>query len=152
MSLLEGFDFIAAEKDTSKKIESLASALERVATIFLNGIGALETQLNDLQTRLAKVETQVETLLRVGVGRGASASIPDRPSRPSRKEEPEAPARAAPPTPTPPPVTAHTGPSASTPPSPRAPMGGTSVKAQMLSELRGFLARRRQVLQRRGAD
>ena len=62
-----GFDFLQAEKDTSKKVEELAQVLENVATIFLNGVGALEKQLQEMRNRLDRMETQIDTMVRMGV-------------------------------------------------------------------------------------
>ena len=138
-----GFDFLAAEKDMSKKVEELAHVLERVATIFLNGVGALEKQLDEMRTRLSKIETQVDTVLRIG---GTSATAPTA-RTPDAAEAPLPP----PPSPGMPPGS-PAGPSAPpgmaappprTPTSPMAATGGIGIRAQMQGELQSFLARRR---------
>ncbi len=152
MSLLEGFDFIAEEKDMAKKIEELANVVERVATIFLNGVGSLEEQirglseqLSSLDSRLSKAETQVETVLRMGAGRPAAAKGPTGPTPPPDSAGPS-------PTHTTGPRTAPTLTEVEqkTPPS---PMGGQmSVQAEMRGELKSFLARRRAALESRMAE
>lgn len=142
---LEGFDFLAAEKDTSKKIEELASVLENVATIFLNGVGSLEKQLEEIRGRIAKVETQVETLLRVGGTRVAPAVAEDEGVASSAPS----PALSTPPTPS---GVGSLGPASPPPRTPTSPLGATSgigIKAQMQGELKSFLARRRAALEAR---
>ena len=152
MSLLEGFDFISAEKDMEKKIEELANVVERVATIFLNGVGSLEEQikglsqqLSSLDSRISKAETQVETVLRMGVSRSAPVSAgPDAPS------SPDSTGPLPPPTPTrpgPQPAPKLTEVEQRTPTSPMS--SGLSVQAEMRGELKGFLARRRAALEAR---
>jgi hypothetical protein len=151
MSLLEGFDFISAEKDMEKKIEELANVVERVATIFLNGVGSLEEQikglsqqLSVLDSRITKAETQVETVLRMGSSRSPASSpaSPDTPTGPTG--------------PKPPPTVDGPGPRTAptlteveqrTPTSPMS--SGLSVQAEMRGELKGFLARRRAALEAR---
>ncbi len=145
---LGGFDFLAAEKDTSKKIEELAQVLERVATIFLNGVGSLEKQIDDLRNRLSIIETQVDTVLRMGGPKGA----PTVTAATSVGEPPK-----AGPTPSPgmPPSQASPGSSpglAAPPQAPTSPMGaaasgGLGIRAQMQGELQSFLARRRAALE-----
>jgi hypothetical protein len=143
--VLEGFDFITAEKDASKKVEELASVVENVATIFLNGIGSLERMLDDMRGRLSKVETQVETLLRVGVTRSAAGATG--PAAPGESAEavatlgPRAPVMPAGPR-------LPAGPAE--PPLPSSPMGATSglgIQAQIQGELRSFLEKRRAVVE-----
>jgi hypothetical protein len=147
---LGGFDFLAAEKDTTKKIEELAKVLERVATIFLNGVGSLEKQMEELRNRLTTIETQVDTVLRMGGPKGAPT-----PSTASASAPPPSPA-AAPTSPGMPPTPA--GPSsppglaAPPPQTPTSPMGaaasgGIGIRAQMQGELQSFLARRRAALE-----
>ena len=142
---LQGFDFLAAEKDTSKKIEELASVLENVATIFLNGVGSLEKQLDEIRGRISKVETQIETLLRVGGTRVAPAvSAEEGVTSPTPSPGPSMP-------PTPSGVSAP-GPASPPPRTPTSPLGATSglgIKAQMQGELKSFLARRRAALEAR---
>lgn len=142
-----GFDFLAAEKDMSKKVEELAQVLERVATIFLNGVGALEKQLDEMRTRLSKIETQVDTVLRIGGTRAMAPST----GTPDATEAPLTP----PPSPRMPPAT-PAGPSAppgmaapppGTPTSPMAATGGIGIRAQMQGELQSFLQRRRAQLE-----
>ncbi len=146
---LGGFDFLAAEKDTSKKIEELAQVLERVATIFLNGVGSLEKQMDELRNRLTTIETQVDTVLRMGGPKGAPISDPT--AKPM-----EAPMDAPPPSPGMPPSPAGPGspPGLAAPPpqTPTSPMGvaasgGIGIRAQMQGELQSFLARRRAALE-----
>ncbi len=159
MSLLEGFDFLSAEKDMEKKIEELANVVERVATIFLNGVGSLEEQIKGLSqqlsvlgSRISKAETQVETVLRMGVSRPAAKG----------QTSPTAPGPASPSGPMP--TTDAASPDHTTPPGPRtapklteveqrtptSPMGGqVSVQAEMRGELKSFLARRRAALEAR---
>jgi hypothetical protein len=143
--VLEGFDFLTVEKDASKKVEELASVVENVATIFLNGIGSLERMLDEMRGRLSKVETQVETLLRVGVVRSAPGTAgtggPSEPSEAVVTLGPRAPA-------------APTGPrlpsGPSEPPAPTSPLGATSglgIQAQIQGELRSFLEKRRAVVE-----
>lgn len=144
---IQGFDFLAAEKDMSKKVEELASVLENVATIFLNGVGSLEKQLEGIRSRLSKVETQVDTMLRVGGGKVA-------PSPAGKVED----VVATSPGVTPPPPVGSSPPTSVTggpPHAPTSPLGATSgigIKAQMQGELRGFLARRRVALEARMAE
>jgi len=133
----EGFDFLSAEEDMSKKVEELASILENVAKIFLNGIGSLEKLLDRLQGRLTKVETQMETLLKLGVTSGSGKVIDSEAvtsSSPKLSQETMLRAEIA----SPPPKT------------PTSPMGATSgmgIQAQIQSELRSFLARRRAAIE-----
>lgn len=142
---LGGFDFLEAEKDMSKKVSELAQVLENVATIFLNGVGALEKQLEMMRGRISKIETQVDTLLRIGGGRVA----------PSMADADEAPIGAPPsPAPTMPPSPAGpstapgmAGPPPQAPTSPMGATGGLGIRAQMQGELRSFLARRRAALE-----
>jgi hypothetical protein len=143
--VLEGFDFITVEKDASKKVEELASVVENVATIFLNGIGSLERMLDEMRTRLSKVETQVETLLRVGVVRAApGAAGPGGLSEPSEAvvaPSPRAPALPAGP---------RLPPGPSEPAAPTSPLGaasGLGIQAQIQGELRSFLEKRRAVVE-----
>lgn len=139
-----GFDFLAEEKDMSKKVEELAQVLENVATIFLNGVGALEKQLEEMRGRLSKIETQVDTVLRIG-GPTATPGIDvgDAPLT-----APYSPAMPPPPSPagpgSPPGLAA---PPPSTPTSPMAATGGIGIRAQMQGELQSFLARRRAALE-----
>lgn len=144
---LGGFDFIAEEKDAAKKIEELAQVLERVATIFLNGVGSLEKQLNEMRTRLSRVETQVDTLLKMGGTRAhsAPATIADAPV-PSTSAPPS-PGIAPPPSPGVPPTPGMAAPPPQTPTSPMAATGGIGIRAQMQGELQSFLARRRAALE-----
>ncbi len=149
---LGGFDFLAAEKDTSKKIEELAQVLERVATIFLNGVGSLEKQLEEMRNRIAKVETQVDTLLRMG----GTTKVPMSPSA-GPISGPEDVEPTTPPSPGLPPPSPPAEPGAAPgvgvpPPTPTSPMGaaasgGLGIRAQMQGELRSFLARRRAALE-----
>ncbi|MFX1317558.1 MAG: hypothetical protein ACFE9D_00340 [Promethearchaeota archaeon] len=145
---LGGFDFLAAEKDTTKKIEELANVLERVATIFLNGVGSLENQMNEFRTRLAKLETQVDTVLRMGGPKGAPT-----PSSTAAPQTPPLTASSSPGMP-PSPTTSGTSPglAAPTPPTPTSPLGaaasgGLGIRAQMQGELQSFLDRRRAALE-----
>ncbi len=144
---LGGFDFIAEEKDAAKKIEELAQVLERVATIFLNGVGSLEKQLNEMRTRLSRVETQVDTLLKMGGTRAPSApsTIADAPLPASTPPSPGI----APPLSPGAPATAPgmAAPPPQTPTSPMAATGGIGIRAQMQGELQSFLARRRAALE-----
>jgi hypothetical protein len=145
---LGGFDFIAEEKDAAKKIEELAQVLERVATIFLNGVGSLEKQLTEMRTRLSTVETQVDTLLKMGGARAPSAPA-------VKADTPAAPAAAPtspglpppPPSPTAPAAPGMAAPPPQTPTSPMAATGGLGIRAQMQGELQSFLARRRAALE-----
>lgn len=128
---LEGFDFLSAEEDMSKKVEELAKILENVANIFLNGIGSLEGVLDKLQGRLTKVETQMETLLRLGVTSGSGKVIDS--------ETVTAASPTLSPEPTPGLVSTQ----------PKAPTSTTGlgadmpIRAQIQSELKSFLTRRR---------
>ena len=145
---LGGFDFIAEEKDAAKKIEELAQVLERVATIFLNGVGSLEKQLNEMRTRLSTVETQVDTLLKMGGARAPSApaTIADAPTPPA--SAPPGPGISPPPSPGAlPPAPGMAAPPPQTPTSPMAATGGMGIRAQMQGELQSFLARRRAALE-----
>ena len=136
-----GFDFLTAEKDISKKVEELASVVENVATIFLNGVGSLEKQLEDLKGRLSKVETQMDTVLRIGGSQ--TATSPGMEAEPSEVAvRPTAPAPGAP---QPPPGIA--GPPPRAPTSPLGATSGLGIKAQMQGELKSFLARRRAALE-----
>jgi hypothetical protein len=141
-----GFDFLAAEKDMSKKVEELAQVLERVATIFLNGVGALEKQLDEMRTRLSKIETQVDTVLRIGGTRTTAPSVgaPDTVETPSTPPSPRMPPQ-SPAGPTAPPGMATPPPG--TPTSPMAATGGIGIRAQMQGELQSFLQRRRAQLE-----
>ena len=143
--VLEGFDFITAEKDASKKVEELASVVENVATIFLNGIGSLERMLDDMRGRLSKVETQMDTLLRVGGARPTSGTT----AVTAPAESAEAAATLGPRAPAMPPAPrVHAGPAE--PPAPTSPMGATSglgIQAQIQTELRSFLEKRRAVVE-----
>lgn len=142
-----GFDFLQAEKDTSKKVEELAQVLENVATIFLNGVGALEKQLQDMRTRLDRVETQIDTMVRMGGARAASAPI----SASTKASE----GSGVPPSPSMPPSPGFTptspGLAAAPPQAPQSPMGATpsaiGIRAQMQGELQSFLARRRAAIE-----
>jgi hypothetical protein len=143
--VLEGFDFLTVEKDASKKVEELASVVENVATIFLNGIGSLERMLDEMRGRLSKVETQVETLLRVGGVRGAAGTA----GAAALSESVEAVATLGPRAPA-----ASAGPRLPTgpaePPAPTSPMGAASalgIQAQIQGELRSFLEKRRAVVE-----
>ncbi len=145
---LGGFDFIAEEKDAAKKIEELAQVLERVATIFLNGVGSLEKQLNEMRTRLSRVETQVDTLLKMGGARAPSAlgTIADAPTPPA--SAPPGPGIAPPPSPGAPAIApGMAAPPPQTPTSPMAATGGLGIRAQMQGELQSFLTRRRAALE-----
>ena len=145
---LGGFDFIAEEKDAAKKIEELAQVLERVATIFLNGVGSLEKQLNEMRTRLSRVETQVDTLLKMGGTHApsAQATIADAPTPPA--STPPGPGIAPPPSPgAPATAPGMTAPPPQTPTSPMAATGGLGIRAQMQGELQSFLTRRRAALE-----
>jgi len=145
---LGGFDFIAEEKDAAKKIEELAQVLERVATIFLNGVGSLEKQLNEMRTRLSRVETQVDTLLKMGGTRAPSAptTIADAPT--PQASAPPGPGIAPPPSPgAPATAPGMAAPPPQTPTSPMAATGGIGIRAQMQGELQSFLARRRAALE-----
>lgn len=143
--VLEGFDFITVEKDASKKVEELASVVENVATIFLNGIGSLERMLEEMRGRLSKVETQVETLLRVGVVRPAAGA----PGAAAPGESAEAVATLGPRAPTMPAgPRLPAGPAEL--PAPTSPMGaasGLGIQAQIQGELRSFLDKRRAVVE-----
>ena len=142
---LGGFDFIAEEKDATKKIEELAQVLERLATIFLNGVGSLEKQLSEVRTRLSTLETQVDTVLKMGGTRAPSAptTMADAPTPPA--SAPPSPGIAPPPSPGTPPGLA--APPPKTPTSPMAATGGIGIRAQMQGELQSFLARRRAALE-----
>ncbi len=151
MSLLEGFDFIAEEKDMAKKIEELANVVERVATIFLNGVGSLEEQikglseqLNSLDDRISKAETQVETVLRMGVSRSTAPGPADAtaPTLPPETTDASSTHSQAPRT-----APKLTEVEQRTPTSPMS--SGLSVQAEMRGELKGFLARRRAALEAR---
>lgn len=143
---LGGFDFIAEEKDAAKKIEELAQVLERVATIFLNGVGSLEKQLNEVRTRLSTLETQVDTVLKMGGTRTPSAPVADAPTPPA--SAPSSPGLAPPPSPSAPPTApGMAAPPPQTPTSPMAATGGIGIRAQMQGELQSFLARRRAALE-----
>ncbi|MFX1508936.1 MAG: hypothetical protein ACFFBR_01390 [Promethearchaeota archaeon] len=143
-----GFDFLAAEKDTTKKIEELAKVLERVATIFLNGVGSLEKQMEELRTRLSKIETQVDTVLRMGGPKGTAPSAPSLSTPPTPADTPASPG--LPPAPSGP--SSSPGLAAPPPQTPTSPMGaaasgGFGIRAQMQGELQSFLARRRAALE-----
>jgi hypothetical protein len=145
---LGGFDFLADEKDTEKKIEELAKVLERVATIFLNGVGSLETQMDDLRKRLSVIETQVDTVLRMGGTKGTPTTGPATAPPPVSAEP--APSPGLPPAPPGPSSTPGLG--APPPQTPTSPMGaaasgGMGIRAQMQGELQSFLARRRATLE-----
>ena len=128
----------------SKKVEELAQVLENVATIFLNGVGALEKQLEEMRSRLSKIETQVDTVLRMG---GPTAA-PDIEVGDAPLKAPSSPGLPPPPTPagpdSPPGIAA---PPPKTPTSPMAATGGLGIRAQMQGELQSFLARRRAALE-----
>jgi hypothetical protein len=145
---LGGFDFIAEEKDAAKKIEELAQVLERVATIFLNGVGSLEKQLHEVRTRLSTLETQVDTLLKMGGTRAPSAPATMADASPALAAPPPSPGMAPPPGPGAP-ATAPglAAPPPQTPTSPMAATGGIGIRAQMQGELQTFLARRRAALE-----
>ncbi len=134
---LEGFDFLSAEEDMSKKVEELAKVLQNVANIFLNGIGSLEELLDRLQGRLTKVETQMETLLRLGVTSG-SGKVIDSETVTASSSELSQEAVLKPDLATPPPKT---------PTSPMGASSGMGIQAQIQSELRSFLARRRAAIE-----
>jgi hypothetical protein len=145
---LGGFDFLAAEKDTSKKIEELAQVLERVATIFLNGVGSLEKQLDDMRSRLARLETQVDTVLRMGGPTTSPTSTPTTGPRTAPIEAPTSPGvPPSPAGPSPPPSLAAPPPQTPTSPMGVAASGGVGIRAQMQGELQSFLARRRAALE-----
>jgi hypothetical protein len=140
-----GFDFLQAEKDTSKKVEELAQVLENVATIFLNGVGALEKQLQEMRNRLDKMETQIDTMVRMG---GAGAPLTTTPKAPATPGDlPPSPPTPASPGMAPP----SPGLAAPPPKTPTSPMGaaqsGMGIRAQMQGELQSFLARRRAALE-----
>ena len=143
-----GFDFLQAEKDTSKKVEELAQVLENVATIFLNGVGALEKQLQEMRNRLDRMETQIDTMVRMGGGRAPSAATS------AGDKVPVSPGVLPPGPPTPAsPGMPPTSPSLAAPPpqTPTSPMGAAQstmgIRAQMQGELQSFLARRRAALE-----
>jgi hypothetical protein len=143
-----GFDFLAAEKDTTKKIEELAKVLERVATIFLNGVGSLEKQMDELRKRLSKIETQVDTVLRLGGSKGTAPSAPTLASPPTPSETPASPGMPpAPQGPSSTPGLAAPPPQTPTSPMGAAASGGIGIRAQMQGELQSFLARRRAALE-----
>lgn len=145
---LGGFDFIAEEKDAAKKIEELAQVLERVATIFLNGVGSLEKQLVEVRTRLSTVETQVDTLLKMGGTRAPSAPPPVADASPTPASAPPSPGIAPPPSPgAPSAAPGLAAPPPKTPTSPMAATGGMGIRAQMQGELQSFLQRRRAALE-----
>lgn len=145
---LGGFDFLAAEKDTTKKIEELAKVLERVATIFLNGVGSLENQMEELRTRLSKIETQVDTVLRMGGSTGVPTPTSTSASQPPPVATSTSPGLPpAPTTPGSPPGVAAPPPQAPTSPMGAAASGGLGIRAQMQGELQSFLARRRAALE-----
>ncbi len=135
----EGFDFLSAEEDMSKKVEELAKILENVANIFLSGIGSLEKLLDKLQSRLTKVETQMDTMLRLGVTSGSGKVIDSEAVTASSPEPGTEPA----------PTPGLAGPSPKTPTSPMSQGGGMGIQAQIQSELRSFLARRRAAIESR---
>ena len=140
-----GFDFLQAEKDTSKKVEELAQVLENVATIFLNGVGALEKQLQEMRNRLDRMETQIVTMVRMGGARAPSAAADKAPASPGSLPP-------SPPTPASPGMpSASPGLAAPPPQTPTSPMGaaqsGIGIRAQMQGELQSFLARRRAALE-----
>lgn len=143
-----GFDFLAAEKDMSKKVEELAQVLENVATIFLNGVGALEKQIEEMRYRLGRVETQVDTLLRMGGPKAAIATSAghDPSSAPlTSHQSPGLPLPPSPAAPNSPPGLA--GPPPNAPASPLGAPDGIGIRAQMQGELQSFLARRRAALE-----
>lgn len=143
---LGGFDFLAAEKDTTKKIEELAKVLERVATIFLNGVGSLEKQMDELRNRLTTIETQVDTVLRMGGPKDAPASAGAPPPSPSAA--PTSPSMPLSPAgPSSPPGLAAPPPQTPTSPMGAAASGGIGIRAQMQGELQSFLTRRRAALE-----
>ncbi|MFX1576379.1 MAG: hypothetical protein ACFFCF_04325 [Promethearchaeota archaeon] len=145
---LGGFDFLAAEKDTTKKIEELANVLERVATIFLNGVGSLEKQMDELRNRLAIIETQVDTVLRMGGPKTAPTTPSAATPPPSPMEAPRSPGMPQSPAgPSSPPGIAAPPPQAPTSPMGAAASGGLGIRAQMQGELQSFLARRRAALE-----
>ena len=143
-----GFDFLQAEKDTSKKVEELAQVLENVATIFLNGVGALEKQLQEMRNRLDRMETQIDTMVRMGGGRAPStpASAAEKAPTSPGALPPSPPMPTSPGMPPPSP-----GLAASAPQTPTSPMGAAQsamgIRAQMQGELQSFLARRRAALE-----
>ena len=143
-----GFDFLQAEKDTSKKVEELAQVLENVATIFLNGVGALEKQLEEMRNRLDRMETQIDTMVRMGGARAPSAAASASPKAPAAPGDlPPSPPTPASPGMAPP----SPGLAAPPPQTPTSPMGaaqsGMGIRAQMQGELQSFLARRRAALE-----
>ncbi len=145
---LGGFDFLAAEKDTTKKIEELANVLERVATIFFNVVGSLEKQMDELRNRVSKIETQVDTVLRMGGPKGIAPSAPSlaSPAQPTGAQvSPGMPP--APPEPSSSPGLAAPPPQTPTSPMGAAASGGLGIRAQMQGELQSFLARRRAALE-----
>lgn len=145
---LGGFDFLAAEKDTTKKIEELAKVLERVATIFLNGVGSLEKQMDELRNRLTTIETQVDTVLRMGGPKSAPATASASAPPPAPAGAPASPGMPPSPTsPSSPPSLAAPPPQTPTSPMGAAASGGVGIRAQMQGELQSFLARRRAALE-----
>jgi len=145
---LGGFDFLAAEKDTTKKIEELAKVLERVATIFLNGVGSLEKQMDDLRARLAKLETQVDTVLRLGGTKSVPTPTPATAPTSTPVDASYSPGMPPSPTgPSSPPGLAAPPPQTPTSPMGAAASGGFGIRAQMQGELQSFLARRRAALE-----
>lgn len=145
---LGGFDFLAAEKDTTKKIEELANVLERVATIFLNGVGSLEKQMDELRNRLTKIETQVDTVLRMGGPKTTPTTSSAVTPSPSPAEAPPSPGMPPSPAgPSSPPGIAAPPPQAPTSPMGAAASSGFGIRAQMQGELQSFLARRRAALE-----
>ncbi|MFW9831061.1 MAG: hypothetical protein ACFFD8_04740 [Candidatus Thorarchaeota archaeon] len=132
----------------SKKVEELAQVLENVATIFLNGVGALEKQLEDMRRRLSKIETQVDTVLRMGGPATTLKGAPGIVTSETPIQSPHSPGIPPPSSPmdsTAPPGLA--GPPPQTPPSPTGDTGGIGIRAQMQGELQSFLARRRAALE-----
>ncbi len=145
---LGGFDFLAAEKDTTKKIEELAKVLERVATIFLNGVGSLEKQMDELRNRLTTIETQVDTVLRMGGPKDAPAPASAGAPPPSPSAAPTSPSMPLSPAgPSSPPGLAAPPPQTPTSPMGAAASGGIGIRAQMQGELQSFLTRRRAALE-----
>jgi hypothetical protein len=145
---LGGFDFLAAEKDTTKKIEELAKVLERVATIFLNGVGSLEKQMDELRNRLTTIETQVDTVLRMGGTKDAPAPASASASPPSPAAAQTSPSLPPSPAgPSSPPGLAAPPPQTPTSPMGAAASGGIGIRAQMQGELQSFLTRRRAALE-----
>jgi hypothetical protein len=142
-----GFDFLQAEKDTSKKVEELAQVLENVATIFLNGVGALEKQLEEMRNCLNRMETQIDTMVRMGGSRAPSAATPSAPKAPTSP----AGSPPSPPMPASPGMPPSPGLAVPPPQAPTSPMGaaqsGMGIRAQMQGELQSFLARRRAALE-----